>query len=102
MRFIGYILLLTGFLWLVMWCALSSRPLLRTIGIEHFKNYAAAKMYSGDDVCEAIRNVIADYLDNEHGIVLPATLMLAGGVVLDFSGRRKARRRKVEKSNPSP
>jgi hypothetical protein len=92
MRFIGYILLLVGFLWLAVWCAGSSRPLLRSIGIEHFKNYPATKTYSGDEVCDAIRSVISEYWDNEHGVVLPATLMLTGGVLLDFSGRRKVKR----------
>ena len=92
MRFIGYILLLVGFLWLVVWCAGSSRPLLRSIGIEHFKNYPATKTYSGDEVCDAIRSVISEYWDNEHGILLPAALMLFGGILLDVSGRRSKKR----------
>ena len=91
MRFIGYILLLVGFLWLVGWCAGSVRPLLRNIGIEHFQNYPANKTFSGDQVCAAIRSVISEYLDCQHGVILPATLMLVGGVLLDFSGRRRAR-----------
>ena len=91
MRPIGYILLLCGFMWLVVWCAGSVRPMLRNIGIEHFKDYPPTKTYSGDEVCDAIRSVISEYLDNKHGVVLPATLMLAGGVLLDFSRRRKAK-----------
>ena len=91
MRAIGFILLLSGFVWLIVWCAGSVRPLLRNIGIEHFKDYAPTKTYSGGEVCDAIRSVISEYLESEHGIVLPATLMLIGGVLLDFSGRRKAK-----------
>ena len=92
MRIIGYIFLVVGFLWLVVWCAGSVRPLLRNIGIEHFQNYPATKTFSGDQVCDAIRSVISEYWDCQHGVVLPATLMLVGGVLLDFSRRRKTKR----------
>jgi hypothetical protein len=92
MRSIGYIFLLLGFLWLIFWCAGSVRPLLRNIAIEHFKNYPPTKTYSGDEVCNAIRGVVSEYWDSQHAIVLPATLMLVGGVLLDFSSKRKARR----------
>jgi len=92
MRIIGYILLVVGFLWLVFWCAGSVRPLIRNIGIEHFKKYPATKMYSGDEVCDAIRSSQLEYLEYAHGVVFPATLMLAGGVLVDFAGRRNKKR----------
>jgi hypothetical protein len=92
MRSIGYILLFVGFLWLVFWCAGSVRPMLRNIAIEHFKNYPPTKTYSGNEVCDAIRSVISEYWDSQHGVVLPATLMLIGGVLLDYSGKGKAKR----------
>jgi hypothetical protein len=91
MRLIGYVLLSVGFLWLVAWCAGSVRPLLRNIAVEHFKSYPTTKTYSSDEVCDAIRSVISEYWDSQHGVVLPATLMLAGGVLLDFPGRRKVK-----------
>ncbi len=89
MRFIGYVLLLVGFLWLVVWCAGSVVPLIRNIGIGHFKQYSPTKTYSGSEVCDGIRSALIEYQDNAHGVVLPATLMLGGGVLLDLAGRRK-------------
>jgi hypothetical protein len=92
MRKIGYILLVVGFVWLVAWCAGSVRPMIRHIGIEHFKSYPDTKTYSGTEVCDAIRSALLEYQEYAHGVVLPATLMLAGGVLLDVAGRRNAKR----------
>jgi hypothetical protein len=98
MRIIGYIFLVVGFLWLAVWCAGSVGPLIRSIGIEHFKQYSPTRTYSGDQVCDAIRNALIEYQDNAHGVILPAALMLGGGVLLDFNRRRKA---KCEDDKPS-
>ncbi len=89
MRKIGYTLLILGFLWLIIWCAFSVGPLTRFIGMEKFKKYPDGMSYSGEDVRHAIRSVLAEYHDNAHGVTLPATLMLVGGMLLDFAGRRK-------------
>jgi hypothetical protein len=92
MRIFGYILLILGFLWLVVWCGGSVGPLTRSIGIENFKKYPEARQYSGSEVCDAIRSVLIEYQENAHGVVLPATLMFAGGVLLDVAGRRSKKR----------
>jgi len=92
MRIFGYILLILGFLWLAVWCAGSVGPLTRSIGIENFKKYPEARQYSGSDVCDAIRSVLDEYQENAHGVILPAALMLAGGVLLDVAGRRNKKR----------
>ena len=92
MRILGYILLIFGFLWLAVWCADSVGPLIRSIGIENFKKYPEARQYSSREVCDAIRGVLIEYEENSHGIVLPATLMFVGGVLLDFASRRNKRR----------
>ena len=92
MRKIGYILLVFGFLWLTIWCALSVGPVTRSIGIENFNKYPEARQYSNIEVCEAIQSVLIEYQESAHGVVLPATLMFAGGVLLDFAGRRNKKR----------
>jgi len=92
MRIFGYILLTLGFLWLAVWCAGSVGPLTRSIGIENFKKYPEGRQYSSSEVCDAIRIVLIEYQENAHGVVLPATLMLAGGVLLDVAGRRNKKR----------
>jgi hypothetical protein len=92
MRIIGYILLIFGFLWLAIWCAGSVGSLTRSIGMEHFNHYPAFAKYSGDEVCDAIRNVLMEYRDNARGVTLPAALMLVGGILLDIAGRRASRR----------
>jgi hypothetical protein len=92
MRFIGYILLVLGFLWLAIWCAGSAAAVARSVGIENFKKYPVAQTYSGEQVCDAMRSVLDECAENAHGVMMPAALMLVGGVLLDFSGRRKAKR----------
>jgi hypothetical protein len=49
-------------------------------------------MYSGIEVCDAMRSVLVEYQENAHGIILPAAVMLVGGILLDVSGRRSASR----------
>jgi hypothetical protein len=92
MRKIGYILLISGFLWLAVWCAGSVGSLTRSIGLEHFKQYPEIGKYSGNEVCNAIRSVLAEYKENVHGVMLPAALMLVGGILLDIANRRAAKR----------
>lgn len=92
MRIFAYILLILGFLWLAVWCAGSVGPLTRSIGIENFKKYPEARQYSSSEVCDAIRSVLIEYQENAHGIIWPATLMFAGGVLLDLAGRRNKKR----------
>ena len=92
MRIFGYNLLTLGFLWLAVWCACSIGPLTRSIGIENFKKYPEGRQYSTSEVCDAIRSVLIEYQESAHGIVLPAMLMFAGGVLLDVAGRRNKKR----------
>lgn len=88
MRVTGYILLLLGFLWLAVWCAGSVDALTHSIGAEHFRKYPNVGKYSGDEVCDAIRSALDEYRAEARGVTFPAVLMLAGGLLLDFSGRR--------------
>ena len=102
MRINGYILLTLGFLWLAIWCADSVEPLTRSICIENFKKYPPSRMYSNIEVCNAMRNVLEEYRDNAHGVLLPAMLMLLGGLLLDLSGRRSAKRDLHDKGSEEP
>jgi hypothetical protein len=88
MRKLGYLFLTLGFFWLLIWCAGSVGPLIRSIGIENFKKYPEIKSYSGKEVADAMRSVLLEYEENAHGVVIPAILMLAGGVLLDRAASR--------------
>jgi hypothetical protein len=101
MRITGYILLTLGFLWLAIWCAGSVAAVTRSVGIENFKQYPPSNTYSGTEVCNAMRSVLDETAQNAHGIMFPATLMLAGGVLLDLAAIRKSRKAKSSIS-PSP
>ena len=101
MRTIGYLCLVIGFLWLG-FCALSVRPTIRAIGIEHFKKYPPTETYSGTDVCDAIRSALLEYLEFARGVIIPATLMLVGGILLDMAGRRAARRASLRSAGDKP
>lgn len=92
MRLLGYMSLIAGFLWLAIWCAGSVDPLTRSIAIENFKKYSESKTYSNAEVCDAIRSVLTEYKENAHGILCPAALMLAGGILLDRAGKRSVKR----------
>ena len=104
MRIIGYILLIFGFLWLALGVALPlDGPLVRGVGLRNFDKYPEASTFSGAEVQEAIRIVLLEYRDETPGVMWPAAVMLAGGVLLDVAGRRTAGRKvlKDEKDKPS-
>ena len=89
MRIAGYLLLMSGFAWLLFFCGqLATFALTREIGIEHMHKYTPDAKYSGADVDDAIRSVITDYRRYRHGVVGPAFVMLCGGVLLDLANRR--------------
>jgi len=44
-----------------------------------------------DEVCDAIRSVLAEYHDKSRGVTFPAAVMLIGGVLLDVANRRTKR-----------
>lgn len=92
MRILGYTLLLLGFFWLVIWHAPSVMALTRAIAIENFQKYQPSKSYSGDEVSDAIRNVLDEYRENSPGVVFPAVLMLLGGCLLDVAGKHSINR----------
>jgi hypothetical protein len=81
-------LLLTGFLWLVLWCAGHVAPLTRSISSEYSKKYPDFATYSGGEVGNAIQNVLGDLQRSLPGVTFPAVLMMIGGVLLDVAGRR--------------
>ena len=96
MRVFAYILLLSGFLWLTLWCAGSVASLTRSIGSERFKKYPDLGRYSGNEVCDAIRSALLEYQQNAPGVTFPAALMLVGGVLFDIAGRRGSKQNAPE------
>jgi hypothetical protein len=98
-RLVGYFLLIIGFLWLCIWCEGSVEPLARSLGMEHFKKYPIAKSYSPEEVGNAIRSVLDEYVDNAHGVRLPAAVMLVGGILLDVARKRSEKRNPQKKES---
>ena len=92
MRIFGYILLTLGFLWLVVWFADSIVPLPRSIAVENLQKYSPTQMYSGNQVSDAIHSVLDQYKQNALRVIMPTALMLSGGILLDFAGRRSKKR----------
>jgi hypothetical protein len=93
MRLIGYILLISGFVWLVLWFADSIVPLPRSISIENLQKYHESGNFSGAEVQDAIRSVLQEYKDNALGVVLPAMMMFVGGICLDIASRQIQKRK---------
>jgi hypothetical protein len=67
--------------------------------MEHFKKYPVTKSYSPEEVGSAIRDVLDEYVDNAHGVRLPAAVMLVGGILLDMASRRRPKRIPQKKQN---
>ena len=88
MRDAGRFLLILGFVWLV-WCEWSVGAVSRGVAIENFAKYSPEKTYSAEEVDDAIRGFVTDYQKYHHKVVIPAILMLAGGVLVDRAARRK-------------
>jgi hypothetical protein len=102
MRITGYIFLLTGFLLLGVWFASAAVPLPRSIFVEMDEKYPPTRMYSHTEVLDAVGSVMTNFKDNSIRVIVPAGLMLLGGILLDVSGRRSGRRNlKKESGEPS-
>ena len=103
MRASAYFLLLLGSLWLTMGCCLPVGPLARAIATRDFASYPDTKQYSGAEVREAIVNALIEYRDSPRRVLVPAALMFAGGVLLDFASRRRLDpRRLTTRSSEQP
>jgi hypothetical protein len=89
MRKTGYILILIGLLWLGNWFARTSVPLPRSIFDEMDKKYPATRMYSRDEVLDAVSSVMTKFKDNAIKVFVPAALMLLGGILIDGGHRRE-------------
>jgi hypothetical protein len=91
MRLLGYILLIVGLVWICqIWffTSTSSRPVLEAAD----GRYPATQSYSGSQMQQAYRDVLLDYQRIEARLpflVISATLMLIGGVLVDVAGRRR-------------
>jgi len=88
MRKIGFILLIAGFAWLC-WDASSMRPIARAIVASHSNRLprTGRTWFTPDDTTREMGEVVSDALDHVPSILIPAGMMLAGGVILGFARR---------------
>jgi invasion protein IalB len=56
-------------------------------------------MYSRTEVLDAVGSVMTKFKDNSIRVIVPAGLMLLGGILLDVSGRRPGRRNLKKESD---
>ena len=88
MRITGYIFLLVGFLGLAVWLANSSVPLPRSIFAGLDQKYPDTRMYTRAEVLDAAGSVITRLKDNSLVVIIPASLMLLGGIFIDQRRKR--------------
>jgi hypothetical protein len=65
------------------------------------EKYSPTRMYSHTEVLDAVGSVITTFKDYSIRMIVPANLMLLGGILLDISGRRYASR-KLKKGTDEP
>ena len=69
------------------WFADTAIPLPRSISVEIAGKYPPTRMYSHTEVFDATSIVMTKFKDNSLRVILPAGMMLIGGILLDVAGR---------------
>ncbi|HEY3761592.1 MAG TPA: hypothetical protein VGN23_07585 [Verrucomicrobiae bacterium] len=92
MRKTGYILLILGFLRLA-WVSLAIDALPRPISEKYDERFHLTNSFSGEQLHKNVVGAIGDYHRLIPSIILPATLMLAGGILLGQAFRRDIKRK---------
>ena len=88
MRIFGYIFLIGGFIWLLAG-ALFVGPVSREVVLRHYDDLPKQASFTREQTEKAIRDVALDLYHRSPRIVLPALVMLWGGILLDVSRRGK-------------
>ncbi len=89
MRKIGFALLIAGFAW-ICWDAWSMRPIARAIVANHSERLprTGRTWLTPDDATREMQDGVSDALDHIPSILIPAGMMLAGGLILGFAKQR--------------
>jgi hypothetical protein len=87
MRKLGYILLVSGFVW-VTFIAVEVGPVARAMTATHRQTALAQPSYSREDVETAFREAAFGVAHFAQLSFVGGLLMLAGGIILAKSGRR--------------
>jgi hypothetical protein len=92
MRKTGYILLILGFLRLA-WVSFAIDALPRPLTHRDDESFQSTNSYSGEQLRKMVVGVLVDYHRLIPSVILPAALMLVGGVLLDQAARRDTKRK---------
>jgi hypothetical protein len=85
-------LLILGFLRLA-WVSFAIDALPRPLTQSDNEMFQSTNSYSGQQLRKMVIGVVANYHMCIPGVILPAALMLAGGVLLDQAARRDKKRK---------
>ena len=82
---IGLALLIAGFGW-ICWDAWAMRPIAHAIVANHSERLprTGRTWFTPDDATREMQNVAFDTLDHIPSILVPAGMMLVGGLILGF------------------
>jgi hypothetical protein len=87
MRFLGFSLVIVGFLWVAWDCADGFVGYQHTRWIWQTQHLPAGEDIKRSDAAGAMRELSLDLKNRHREILLPAVLMLVGGLILGFRGR---------------
>lgn len=94
MRSFGFVLLLLGFLLIVVFSLEDFTMLQHTHWIQESKHLGDIEVITHDDASTALRSLALKLKDAQRVVLLPATMMLAGGCCLFFAYRPSKSQRK--------
>lgn len=101
-RLLGFVLIAFGYIRLLLWFTYAIVPLPRSIFVEMDDKYPPSRMYSHTEVLDAVGSVTTKYKENCIEVIVEASLMLLGGILLGVSGRLSASQNsKKESDEPS-
>jgi hypothetical protein len=88
MRILAYAMLISGFFW-VCFCQFEIHGLERAALSAQFDKLPKQQSYSVEDVHLAIHDAVVDMADRIPQFFIGACMMLGGGMILDWTKRRK-------------
>ena len=86
MKAAGWVLLLLGFLWIALDCVSGFTQLQHTRWIAEAKQLPAGESVSREDASVAMRSLALSLKDYHRMLLVPAAMMLLGGVLLSVKG----------------
>jgi hypothetical protein len=88
MRILAYAILIFGFFW-ICFCQFEIPPIARAVMLAQCDKIPKQQSYKIEDVRLAIHDAVADMEDHIPLFFIGACIMLVGGMILDWTKRRK-------------